>query len=45
MVGIVKIEFGMFNLYVNNVLYTSTTSLAGLKQSVKRFGLSGYIFV
>jgi hypothetical protein len=45
MVGTVKIEYGMYNLYVKNVFFSSTKSLADLKQSVKIFGLSGYIFV
>jgi hypothetical protein len=42
MIGIVKIEFGLMNLYVNDVCVVSTSTIAGIKHAVKRYNLQGY---
>lgn len=44
MIGIVKFEFGMLNLYVKNECVVSTTTMAGIKHAVKRYGLQGYTY-
>ena len=43
MIGTVKIEFGMMNLYVNNVCVASTSTIAGIRHAVKRYNLQGYL--
>ena len=45
MIGIVKIEFGMMNLYVNGVCVVSTTVIAGIKHGVRKYNLQGYVTV
>jgi hypothetical protein len=45
MIGIVKIEFGMMNLYVNGVCVVSTTVIAGIKHGVRKYNLQGYTMV
>lgn len=42
MIGTVKVEFGMMNLYVNDVCVASTSTIAGIKHAVKRYNLQGY---
>jgi hypothetical protein len=44
MIGIVKLEFGMFNLYVRDVCVVSTTTMAGIKHAIKKHGLQGYTY-
>lgn len=44
MIGIVKLEFGMFNLYIRNVCVVSTTTMAGIKHAIKKHGLQGYTY-
>ena len=41
MIGIVKLEFGMFNLYIRDVCVVSTTTMAGIKHAIKKHGLQG----
>ena len=43
MIGTVKIEFGVMNLYVNGVCVASSSSVAGIKHAAKRYNLQGYI--
>ena len=43
MIGTVKIEFGMMNLYVNGVCVASTSTIAGIKHAAKRYNLQGYL--
>ena len=43
MIGTVKIEFGMMNLYVNDVCVVSTNTMAGIRHAVKRYNLQGYL--
>ena len=42
MIGIVRLEFGMFNLYIRDVCVVSTTTMAGIKHAIKIHGLQGY---
>ena len=44
MIGIVKLEFGMFNLYIRDVCVVSTNTMAGIKHAIKRHGLQGYTY-
>jgi hypothetical protein len=44
MIGIVKLEFGMFNLYIKDVCVVSTTTMAGIKHAIKKHGLQGYAY-
>ena len=43
MIGVVKIEFGLMNLYVNDVCVVSTNTMAGIRHAVKRYNLQGYL--
>jgi len=43
MIGTVKIEFGMMNLYVNDVCVASTSTMAGIRHAVKRYNLQGFL--
>ena len=43
MIGTVKIEFGVMNLYVNGVCVASSSSIAGIKHAAKRYNLQGYL--
>ena len=43
MIGTVKIEFGMMNLYVNDVCVVSTNTMAGIRHAIKRYNLQGYL--
>jgi len=43
MIGTVKIEFGVMNLYVNGVCVASTSTIAGIRHAVKRYNLQGYL--
>ena len=43
MIGTVKIEFGVMNLYVNGVCVASSSCVAGIKHAAKRYNLQGYI--
>jgi hypothetical protein len=45
MIGTVKIEFGVMNLYVNGVCVASSSVIAGITHAVKRNNLQGYIIV
>jgi len=44
MIGIVKLEFGIFNLYIKDVCVVSTTTMAGIKHAIKKHGLQGYTY-
>ena len=44
MIGIVRFEFGMLNLYVKDVCVVSTTTMAGIQHAVKKHGLQGYTY-
>jgi len=44
MIGIVRLEFGMFNLYVRDACVVSTNTMAGIKHAIKRHGLQGYLY-
>lgn len=44
MTGIVKLEFGMFNLYIRDVCVVSTTTMAGINHAIKKHGLQGYTY-
>ena len=44
MIGIVKLELGMFNLYIRDVCVVSTTTMAGIKHAIKKHGLQGYTY-
>lgn len=44
MIGIVRFEFGMLNLYVKDVCVVSTNTIAGIKHAVRRYGLQGYTY-
>ena len=44
MIGIVKLEFGMFNLNIRDVCVVSTTTMAGIKHAIKKHGLQGYTY-
>ena len=41
MIGTVRFEFGMMNLYVNGVCVVSTNTMAGIKHAMKRYNLQG----
>lgn len=43
MIGTVKIEFGVMNLYINDVCVASSSVIAGIKHAAKRYNLQGYI--
>ncbi len=43
MIGTVKIEFGMMNLYVKDVCVVSTNTMAGIRHAIKRYNLQGYL--
>jgi hypothetical protein len=43
MIGIVKLEFGLMNLYVNDVCVVSTNTMAGIRHAVKRYNLQGFL--
>ena len=43
MIGRVKIEFGYINLYVNGVCVISTSTMAEIRDALKRYNLQGYI--
>lgn len=43
MIGRVKIEFGFINLYVNGVCVISTSTMAEIRDALKRYNLQGYI--
>ena len=43
MIGTVKIEFGVMNLYVNDVCVASSSVIAGIRHAAKRYNLQGYI--
>jgi len=45
MIGTVKLEFGMMNLYVNNVCIASTNTMAGIRHAMKRYNLQGYTMI
>ena len=45
MIGLVKVEFGFMNLYVNGVCVVSTSTIAGIRHAVKRYNLQGYFMV
>jgi hypothetical protein len=45
MIGIVKKEHGMLNLYVNGVCVVSTTVIAGINHGVRKYNLQGYTMV
>jgi hypothetical protein len=45
MIGTVKIEFGMMNLYVNGVCVVSTSTIAGIKHGIRKYNLQGYTIV
>ena len=45
MIGLVKCEHGMLNLYVDGVCVVSTTTIAGIKHGVKKYNLQGYTMV
>jgi hypothetical protein len=43
MIGRVKIEFGFIDLYVNGVCVISTSTMAEIRDALKRYNLQGYI--
>jgi hypothetical protein len=45
MIGTVRFESGMMNLYVNGVCVVSTNTMAGIKHAMKRYNLQGYTMV
>jgi len=45
MIGTVRFEFDMMNLYVNGVCVVSTNTMAGIKHAMKRYNLQGYTMV
>jgi hypothetical protein len=45
MIGTVKLEFGLMNLYVNDVCVVSTNTMAGIRHAMKRYNLQGYTMI
>lgn len=43
MIGKVKIEFGFINLYINGVWVISASTMAEIRDALKKYNLQGYI--